>query len=504
MVWILAASGWAATEESGPSPGEIEAVSPRCATLLETGLWYPPTLPAGSPRISDWPGDLRRLCSADRASEEQRLRAVYGVGDYAGHLFESIRRAAAVVPRFADLVYEPSGRYMPQMGLLLVDYVELPTRSAFEEQRWSPASTTTSPATQTAPAEIPQGPRTRVVGIRDYVHGRPAPGATTPEIIAAELRQHADACRSRLPALRHLNPTDPVQSQQLSALLDRIELAANLAEHMLHKIQAAVAWERFRKGEGNEVECTRRLQQSLEDWARLVTVANHVFPEPLPWWQAQMISGPPWSIRQYQASYVPVRAHWSQQKWRFEHELRLLSEAIRVRKGSATLPLWDRVDAVPAQRLDLVLAFGFNLNPDRRYALKDGATPTQDLRLALTGGRSVLIDTRTLGPGEHVTFVTDPAHATMLAYRAYQISVLYRVVDRGGQDNDPFEIGMLSPEGQSILGERRRWGAPENTIDTRVIKTPRLDRDNYSFFVKVHGPAAMVIDDLRISALRDD
>jgi len=503
-VWILAASGWAATAELAPPAGETEAVSPRCATLLETGPWCPPISPPGSSRISDWSGDLWRLCSADRTSEEQRLRDVYGVGEYAGHLFESIRRAAAIVPRFTDLVYEPSGRYMPQMGLLLVDYVELPTRSAFEEQQRLSARSTTSPATQTAPAGIPQGPRTRVVGIRDFVHGRLVPGAATPETIAAELGQHADACRSRLPALRHLNPADPVQSQQLSALLDRIELAANLSEHMLHRIQAAVAWERFRKGEGNEGECTRRLQRSLDDWARLVAVAHRAFPEPPSWWQAQMVSGPPWSIRQYQASYVPVRAHWSEQKWRFEHELRLLSEAIRVRKASATLPLWDRVDALPAQRLDLVLAFGFNLNPDRRYTLKDGATATQDLRLALTGGRSVLIDTRALGPGEHVAFMTEPAHATMLAYRAYQISVLYRVVDRGGQDKDPFEIGVSSPEGQPILGERRRWGAPDNTIDTRVIKTPRLDRDNYSFFVKVHGPAAMVIDDLRISALRDD
>lgn len=505
LVWTMAVAAWVAAAESAPSPAEIEAISPRRATLLEAGPWFPASQPAAPAQASGWTEDLWRLCAPDRRSEEERLRAVYGVGEYAGHLFESIRHAAAIFPRFVDLVYEPSDRYMPQMGLLLVEYVELPTRTFFrEEGRGTAAATGHLANVQTASAAAPAGRAVTVIGIRDYVNGRSAAAAATPETIAMELRQHVDACRSRLPGLRHVTPTDAAQAQQLTELLDRIELNANLGEHLIHKVQAALAWERFRKGEATGPDCTHRLRESLDDWARVVISAERAFSRPFLYWQPQVVSAPPWSLRSYQASYATARAQWRQQQLRFERELQLISESIRQKRASAMLPLWDRVNSIPTQRLDPVQAFGFNLDPDLRYTLKEGAMITADGRLALTGGRSVLIDTRPLGSGEHVVFQTDPAHATMLAYRAYQISLLYRVIDRGGQDNEPFEIGVMGPDGQPVLGELRRWGAPDHAVDSRVIRTPRLERDNYSFFLKVHGPAAIVIDDLRISALKDD
>jgi len=98
---------------------------------------------------------------------------------------------------------------------------------------------------------------------------------------------------------------------------------------------------------------------------------------------------------------------------------------------------------------------------------------------------------------------TDPAHAPLFRHQPFQISLAYRVIARGEGRLAPFEIGLRPAKGGQPLGDHRFWSAPDGHVGTRILKVPPLKRDDYVFFVAVHGPAAIVIDQINIQAFKD-
>ncbi len=434
----------------------------------------------------------------------KRLDEMYGVGEYAPQLLETIQHASAIVPRFVTLVHSQSDHYMPQFGLPLTHYLEMPTLSSYVFEN-----------TQTLDDRGYLTPRLgmtwpnpdwgeRIAGIREAVLNPASAGFTRPKAIADEINLHVITCQSRLGGLKAVKPAHPDQARRLTRLLDRIELNVALGEHLSQKIKAAIGWQSFQAGRGRSIDCIRPLRQSVKAWETVVEVADRLYPEPVRYWQSQIVSVPPWTQNQIWGSYRLIEGHWRDQSPRFERELNLVRQSLSTGGPGASLPLWDMLDAEPADSLLSLGRIGFEIDLERDLRIKigDGAALTADADLVLGGAKSLLADTRRLDGGAHVVVSTDPGHAPMLGHRPYRISLAYRVIERGSGTPAPFEIGVRPAGGGEPLGDHRFWGAPNGHIGTRILKVPPLKRDDYVFFIAVHGQAAIVVDQIDVQTLK--
>ena len=432
-----------------------------------------------------------------------RLDEVYGVGKYAGQLLETMQHAGAIVPCFLRLMHSQSDHFMPQFGIPLTHYLEMPTLSTyvFENTQATDDRGYLTPRLGLAWPNPDWGEQ--VVGIRDFVRGTAPPDATTPKAIANEINLHVITCQSRLHGLRNLKPADPDQARRLSNLLGRIELNVALGEHFHHKIKAAIGWEQLRLSRGSITDCTRPLGQSVRAWRKVVEIAERLYPEPVRHWQSQIVSAPPWTQNEIWNSYRLIEGHWRNQLPRFEREFSFVQQILSTKSAAQCPPLWDTLCAEPYDNLESIGRFGFeiDLEQDQRLRLSDGGTITTDLALVVRESKALLADTRGLDGDVHVVMTTDPGHAPLESHRPFQIILAYRVIDRGSGLRDPFEIGVRPADGGEPLGDHRFWGGPAGHIGTRMLKIPPLKRENYVFYVAVHGQAAIVIDQIDVQAL---
>lgn len=423
---------------------------------------------------------------------------VYGAGEYAGQLLEAMQHASAVMPESLLLLNEPSGRFMPQFGLLLAHYVDLPTYSS----AWSdkgPADTRAQLLGSFQPAWPNPIWGRPVANVRSQVERTASSESVPANEIASNLASHVNACKSLMPALRHLKPADPDQAAALNVLLDNIELNIAIGDHMNQKILAAVAFVQYQQRRGRSVDCLQPLQKSVEAWAKVAEISDRLFPEPVEYWQSQPVSVLPWSAEYIRETYVPVTGRWRDQVRRFDREYNLIREVLSGGGAPRNLPLWDHVNAYPEEKRQTRFVIDFE-QPDGRYRIENGAALEQNAKNVLAGKRSLLVDTRSLPAGRHEVFVTDPGQVPLMSAQKYEISLLYRVLD-GGKGNQPFEIGVRPAVGGESIGDHRTWTAPAGHTSARILEVPRPAQDGNVFYIATTSPAAIVIDAISIAQI---
>ncbi|UCD27734.1 MAG: hypothetical protein JSV03_11580, partial [Planctomycetota bacterium] len=432
----------------------------------------------------------------------KKLDEIFGTGDYTGQLLEAIQHASAIVPRFTNLIHDRSNRYMPQFGLPLIHYLEMPTLSSYPSGNKTSADILTPQALTCNKVWANQDWGEQIASIRQQVGNNTPASATLPSTIAQEIREHVNICRSRLTGLRHITPASPDQADNLSLLLDRIELNTVLGEHLYHKINAAIAWQRHQTNGGRIIDCTKPLEKSVEAWRTTVRLAEKLFPEPVRYWQSQIVSVPPWTQGQISKSYRLIQGHWRDQLRPFERELNLIHQSLSSQHAQADPPLWDILSAAEKQKLLPILTISFDIINDNRIRLHKGAILTDDNNLIAGRKNSLFADTRQFDDNSwHIVATTNPQTATLLSYRPYQITFAYRIIDRGQGDPAPFAVGLMPEGGGEKIGENRAWGAPNGHGGWRIIKTPTLEHDNYVVFFAVRGRAAISIDMLNIETI---
>lgn len=254
----------------------------------------------------------------------QRLNDVYGVGEQAEDLLDAVQHASAIMPRFITLLHSQSDRYMPQFGLLLAYYLNMPTL--------------TDPPTGT-------DWNTHFADIRSTVMATTPRDAIDAEKVANEIRNHVSAIRGYLETLRTVTPEDASKADALKRLLDRLALNAAIGDHFERKIRAALAWVRFKHRGGRSRSCLQELEVSVGSWENVVTLADRLYPEPVPYWQLRMNKPGPWTQADIQDNTRRVIGHWRDQLPVFKRELELLRQRISTQYRRAELPLLDELTA---------------------------------------------------------------------------------------------------------------------------------------------------------------
>lgn len=426
---------------------------------------------------------------------QSRLQ-LYGVGEYAGQLLEAMQHASAIVPESLLLISHPSERFMPQFGSLLVQYTALPTYSAF--------FAADQPSDLRSRLLPPLGPAWNdpvwgrpVASIRGEADGSAAPDAVSAHDIAANLTHHVDACKSLLPGLRHLKSASPEQAAALSRLLDEIEFNVMLGEHMAFKIRSAIGFEQYRSRRGRAVDCVQPLQKSVNAWESLARIAARLYPDPVPHWELQVVSPPPWTPELLDRSFIRTAGHWRDQLRRFERELSLVRDSTANASSLGVLPLWDHVSAVPEDRRQTRFVFDFE-QADARLNLLPGSTVAEGQPAAIIGKKGLVVDTRQMPAGRHEVFLTDPAHVPLMSLQPYQIAIIYRVIDPGSGPQ-PFEIGVRPAVGGEPIGDHRTWTAPPGHTSSRILQVPAPAQDGNVVYIATNSPAAIAIDAIMIS-----
>jgi len=458
--------------------------------LLEPG---PNLHPIGREALFDYAYNMGQRFSRQRW--ESRVQ-VYGVGEYAGQLLETMQRASAIIPESLLLLYDASPQFMPQFGLLLTHYTALPSYSG-PEGLPGPRDMRAESMSERNPAWPEPVWGRNVASIRSE-SDRTSSGEAIPAWqVAANISRHVDACNSLLPALRHIQPGSPEQAAELTTLLDAIELNVAMGDHIANKIKAALAWEQYKARRGRMIDCTQPLSKSVEAWRKVVELSDRIYPDAVPYWQSQPVSPPPWPADYLQRTYVPVTGKWADQMRRFDRELALIRAAVSGHEPVRSLPLWDHVNAAAEDKRQTRFVFDFE-NPDQRYRILLGASIQEGAETRLDGKKSLLIDTRNMPPGRHEVFVTEPGHVQIMSGQKYQVSLIYRVIDPG-TGVEPFEVGVRPALGGDSLGDHRRWTAPAGHAGSRILQVPGPPQDGNVMYIAIHSPAAIVVDAVQIA-----
>ncbi len=249
-------------------------------------------------------------------------------------LLEAMTHASRIMPCFLKLVHSQTDHFMPQFGLPLVYYVEMPTISTyvFENAQELDSRGYLQPNMGLCYPNPDWGER--VLSIRDAVEGKGPRPATMPHQVAEELEGHAAAVAKALEKMTATSTTN------LETLKQRLMLNAALGEHYALKIRAGVEWERFKHGEDSGPACLTALEKSVNVWEKVSTVADQLFPRPLSFWRSSLPFPPPWTQNQLWSGYGMVRGHWHDHLGPFQREVEFVREQLALGRDNARLPLW--------------------------------------------------------------------------------------------------------------------------------------------------------------------
>jgi hypothetical protein len=456
----------------------------------------------GREAIADYAYNAGRQYSPQRW--ESRLRML-GVGEYAPQLLELLQQASAIMPEAHLVLHDPCGNYMPQFGMLLIDYLQMPAyNAAGPDDGLGDRGRLMPPLAPVWPSPIWNRD---VAVIQDAVTRSAPPEAIAASDIAANLARHVDKCEVLLPSLRHLQPKDAEQVQLLNAVLDSLELNTAIGDHIRWKLEAAQAWAQYKARRGRTSDVLGALQKSVNAWSRAAEIADRLYPQPVTFWQTQCVSAPPWSLDQIRAARVPVRGGWRDQLRAFQRELELVQQVTSTEGSSGNLPLWDLVNAAPGEKRQTRFVIDFE-KPDPRYRLGEGATPTNDRDSIIAGNVSLLLDTRSMSRGWREVFTTDVGLVPLVSLQKYQIMIAYRIIDPGQPDPadpvaEPFEIGVRPFDAYRPTGDHRYWTGPKGFLGTRVLQVPPAARDGNVLYIALRRPAAIVIDQIQIAQIAD-
>jgi len=429
------------------------------------------------------------------------LDARYRTGERSDTLLDALQAAGEVMPRVLALFHDRSPWHMPQFGLPLVCLPELPTLSGFEAAR--AAACAMPGADDLGIGGRPADWGERLCGLRDEPAGAASAGATRPEEVARGLRRLADRVTAALGGLREVAANHGPAGADLARLCDRLELNAVLGRHWAARIDAAMAWERFTVRRQRAFDCVRAAQTALEYWQQVVQLAGQVRPEPVACGLLRPVSPPPWEPAMIASFTAAVNGHWRDQLPRFQRELELIRQMVASMPERPVLPLWDELDAWPADALVPVERLAFEAQDDRRLQAGEQAAVTDEPGAVLEGTRSLRIDTRASADGDWcIVAASDPDLVIIRHGVPHQVSLRYRVLERDSTAGEVFEIGLRPVDGGPAAGDLRRWTAPSGWSGRRFVKTGPLPHDGFVFYMAVRGRQVVVIDEIEISRLQ--
>jgi hypothetical protein len=248
-----------------------------------------------------------------------------------------------IIPRFMCLVHSQTDHYEPQIGLPLVNYLEMPTLSTYvfenhdsidKNGRLVPSRGLTWPNPEWGE---------KVVSIREYAHG--ARRGTTPPNVADEVERLS---RSSLDAIAESNRkagNAKTRQKELANILKLMEMNSWLGLHFAEKIRAGIAWESWKCGHrgAKPEDVLNHLDRSIEHWKKLCDASNDVAPDPVWFWQSRVPDEPPWDHWDLWNNYHWVKIHWRDMTPIFERERALVSEQLKGSRETARLPLFPEM-----------------------------------------------------------------------------------------------------------------------------------------------------------------
>lgn len=435
----------------------------------------------------------------DEYNEEEWVRKVeerYKCSGLGKNLLSAMKNASRIIPRFLLLVHSQTDHYMPQFGLPLVFYLEMPTINTyiFENVQATDERGYLKPNLGLCYPNPDWG--VRVVSVWDYAKGNVIEGAITPPQIANGLEDHSIAC---------LRETGEVRKKiknkgALAQLLDRLELNAYLGLHFANKIRAAVDWAKFKLGEDTASSCLAHLRESVKAWEKVVDIANRLYPNDLSFWRCEIASPPPWRQNQIWHSYVPLQGHWRDHLEPFRREVTIVERETKKGREEARLPLWEEILAESVENLELIFSDNFE-EENGNWVWGECASLTHKKEEVIEGKGSALFDSRTLEGEWHLALQNLQKAFKLERGRKYQLEFDYKIVEEGlDYPDNPFAVAGRTPTGGVAydIGTARFWDGVKGTRGHRIVILEPKGYDDYYIFFSLHGRGALVIDNLRL------
>gem|GEM_PF-1433587 len=424
----------------------------------------------------------------------------YGVPEVGPDYLTAAIAASSVPTRLLALLHRQTDHFMPQFGLPLVHYLGLPTLSTYvfenheridERGRLAPRLGLTWPNPDWGE---------KVVGIVDFVQG--ATDGTPPPAIADELQR---AGVTTLDCVNRLRPYAERVSGGPEAwrrCLDQLEMNAHLGVHTAEKIRAAIAWERWRRGQATPEDVLAPLSRSVDAFDRLAEAAGRVYPGiPISTFRSAISRPPPWTHLQI----------WNLDQWRqhdfatsaamFHRELAWVQQELTARYPQPLLPYEDDLGAQPeGGKILLTWDFegevprGLRVNNFPPKALAGSSDQGAPLPFA---GRRLVADHQ--GDGFWFPLATDPTALPLQIGRRYWVRLDYWIVRDVEALGDWLSAGARTTAGgwQQDFGARYLGGPPGTRGRITLQFTPHTWTDLY-VYVSLRGPAKVEFDNLEI------
>ena len=424
----------------------------------------------------------------------RRIEEHYNCPGMGKSLLSAMKSASRIIPTFLLLVHSQTDHYMPQFGLPLVFYLEMPTISSyiFENVQTTDEKGYLKPNLGLCYPNPDWG--IKVVSIWDYAKGKIPKEAITPRKIADDIESYARKCLYEVGRLRGKTRG----REDLNQLLDRLELNAYLGLHFSEKIRSAIEWAKFKRGKDSSASCLSHLRESLKAWEKVVEITNKLYPGNVSFWRCEISSPPPWRQNQIWNSYAQVRGHWREHLEPFRREIEIVEKEIKKGREKARLPLWEELFAEPKERLELIFSEDFEERNDK-WIWGEGASISE--KEVINGKGSALLDSRNLGGEWHLVLQMRPGVVKLERGNKYQLEFDYRVIEEGlDYPDNPFAVAGRSPTGgwEKDIGTGRFWSGRKGTEGHRVIILEPKEFDDYIVFFSLHGRGAILIDNLRL------
>ena len=431
--------------------------------------------------------------------------AHYQRPDMAKPLFDAMVHASRITPRFLMLLHSQSDHFMPQIGLPLVYYLEMPTVSSyvFENVQSCDAAGYLRPNLGLCWPNPAWGEQ--VQSVKDYAARGKRKGYTSPEHIADEMDIHIRHCVDALNLLTGIESGNSGNNTgDLQSLLSLLRFNTALGQHYAEKIRAAIAWAQWQQGKNTKNTCLAHLDKALQAWETVVALANQRYPNTIPLWQSNLVAAPPWTQNQIWNAYFQQEGHWRDRLKPFQREKELIAEEFKKPRTKTHLPLWEEIQTPEPSQMDLVYEDGFENTTTDAWQWPTYASLTQKKEMVSEGKQAVLLDSRKKTGEWHEPLLLRPGKAPMKAGKRYLLVFDYTVVDPGSPFPDnPFVVAArsMSTGSGNDIGTTRTWTGTIGSHGRRFVYLNPEKQDDYVPFFSLHGQAAVALDKVQLFCL---
>lgn len=469
----------------------------------------------------------------DDARWERVLAERYGSKTLAPPLLALIKAASLLMPTQMKLTHSQSDHFHPQVGLSLGHMLEIPTISTYvfensqelDERGYLKGHLGLShpnPDWGEEVLEIGQWVRSLIpdAAAREQetaswiserrprgFNPRPIEGVErTPLDVVTQLEGYAQAAQTALAQVAPLLPEATANEEELRKTIERTGVNLAFADYYAKKDRAAIAFEKYRVlgGEDNRKTAIAQLDASVDAWRTYAARMDAFNGGPVGHWRFWSSWPGPYTQNDFWYGYVNMTSTFAEMTPLWERELLLVKESL---EGSGT-PEPPTVDDL--RRMEPggtpVARIRFEADEPQVYALElvggVKAGITSDPSLVLEGASSLLADSRESDSEWNQFLVTTPADVRLEPNTRYQVSMRYRVIERG-EFRAPFAAFFrdASHDMASDRGENRTWGQRNGVVSRRVLRGTTGDFGQYRLVFTLRGKAAVVLDDIVVEAL---